>query len=94
MIEVIENTLVQKTPEARVLHVVIGDMAISRAKVESLIAELRGAALYVELYLYADRRAIAWSGWIAHAVSDYNNSLTIDQNNDPDLRRAIYEAFH
>lgn len=92
--EVITDTTVQMMPEARVLHVVIDNAEADQALVEDVIAEVRGQAMYLDLYLYADVQAIAWHGWIAHAVLDYNGTLIIDQTNDPAARRALYEALH
>ncbi len=93
--QVVSNVLVRKAPEARVLSVMISleDTANLTATAEQLIAELRGSTFHLELYLYIEAQAVAWSGWIAHVTVSANRKPTIDTTNDPELRRAVYEAF-
>jgi hypothetical protein len=92
--QIISNTLVRRSPPARVLQVVV---PIEKADtLESTSAEIFaqvGMPDYLEIYFFTDEQAVAWSGWIAHATLE-NGTLRLDTDNDPDTRHALFEALH
>lgn len=94
--QILSNTLVRRSPAARVLHLALdGDPGDALPDVaQSLITAVGNGAAYLELYLYTDPQAVQWSGWIAHITVDDRGKVTIDTTNDPDQRRAVFEAFH
>lgn len=62
--------------------------------IEQIARELMRDSDLLIIRVYLDAGAVAYSGWIAQATAKKDSPISIRTDNDPDARRAIFEAFH
>lgn len=91
--DVLMNTLVWKRPETRVIAVQIDQPQEWRAQAEQVIADFNAVPV-VEVYVYPSKEAEQYSGWIARVLARGGVITEVETNNDPELRRAVFDALH
>jgi hypothetical protein len=76
---------------------VVSDVA-TRDEAQAVLQEIVSAKLAdnakIYIYLFLDADDVKTHGYIARAIARKDAALEVRFDNDPELRRALYENYH